>query len=78
MKRYAFLTSVLGGSDQTHAMAAHLQDNGPRYPGIGGWLAPRAGLDALQNKDLPPPPPTPTFVCQPARSQTTHIRPSTL
>jgi hypothetical protein len=56
MKGHALLITVLGGSDHIRALAAYLQENGPRYPRIGGWLAPRAGLDVLQKETFVPPP----------------------
>jgi len=76
MKRYALLTSLLGGSDHIRALAAYLQENGPRYPRIGGWLAPRAGLDALL-KETSVHPPSHSYVNQPVVKHT-HVRPSSL
>jgi hypothetical protein len=62
----------MGVSGQYHAPAAlYPQEKDPRYPLIGGWVGPRAGLDAGAKRKI-------LYPCQgsnpdrPARSQTLY------
>jgi hypothetical protein len=50
-----FLTSAINGSVQLHAPAASTPGEQPPLPfWIGGWVGPRASLDAVEKRKILP------------------------